>query len=37
MEISNELGFAEASAFHRAFKKWTGAGPGEYRKRLHDR
>ena len=32
MAISAELGFAESSAFHRAFKKWTGARPGEYRK-----
>ena len=30
-DIANELGFAETSAFHRAFKKWTGARPGEYR------
>lgn len=30
-EIATELGFAEASAFHRAFKKWAGASPGEYR------
>lgn len=37
MEISVELGFAEASAFHRAFKKWTGASPGEYRQRMHVR
>ena len=30
-EIAGELGFAEPSAFHRAFRKWTGARPGEYR------
>lgn len=32
MDIAAELGFAETSAFHRAFKKWTGANPGEYRR-----
>lgn len=30
-EIAAMLGFSETSAFHRAFKKWTGARPGEYR------
>ena len=30
-DIAGELGFAESSAFHRAFKKWTGIRPGEYR------
>lgn len=36
-EIAVELGFAEASAFHRAFKKWAGASPGEYRLLAHRR
>jgi AraC-like DNA-binding protein len=35
MDIGLELGFSERSAFHRAFKKWTGASPGEFRRRLH--
>lgn len=30
-EIAQALGFAETSAFHRAFRKWTGSRPGEYR------
>lgn len=34
VEIATELGFAEPSAFHRAFKKWTGTTPGEYRQKL---
>lgn len=32
-EIGLNLGFQEPSAFHRAFKKWTGVQPGEYRTR----
>ena len=31
IEIANLLGFSEPSTFHRAFKKWTGVAPGEYR------
>lgn len=30
-EISEQLNFQEPSAFHRAFKKWTGVSPGAYR------
>lgn len=30
-DIAAELGYAEPSAFHRAFKKWTGVSPGDYR------
>jgi AraC-like DNA-binding protein len=34
MDIAVELGFTERSAFHRAFRKWTGASPGEFRRKL---
>lgn len=30
-EIAERSGFQEASAFHRAFKQWTGQSPGHYR------
>lgn len=32
-EIGARLGFRDASAFHRAFKRWNGLQPGEYRRR----
>ena len=32
MDIALELGFSERSAFHRAFRKWNGASPGEFRR-----
>ena len=31
-EVAERVGFNEASAFHRAFKKWTGVSPGAYRR-----
>lgn len=30
-EIAGLLGYREPSAFHKAFKKWSGMQPGEYR------
>jgi AraC-like DNA-binding protein len=29
--VAEQLGYSEPSTFHRAFKKWTGMAPGEYR------
>lgn len=33
-DIAAQTGFQEPSAFHRAFKKWTGHSPGVYRAKL---
>ncbi|WP_336365946.1 helix-turn-helix transcriptional regulator [Marinobacter sp. C2H3] len=31
VEIAEQLGFSELSAFSRAFKRWMGKSPAEYR------
>lgn len=36
-EIAEQTGFQEPSAFHRAFKKWTGESPGRYRARFQEK
>ncbi len=36
VEIACEPGFTERSAFHRAFRKWTGARPGAFHHDLRD-
>jgi AraC-like DNA-binding protein len=33
-EVAFLLGFSSGAAFHRAFRRWNGASPAEYRSRL---
>lgn len=30
-EVAAELGYSEPSAFYRAFQKWVGRSPGQFR------
>jgi AraC-like DNA-binding protein len=35
--VAKRLGFASAGAFRKAFRRWTGTTPSEFRQRGHDR
>ncbi|QGZ31358.1 AraC family transcriptional regulator [Stutzerimonas stutzeri] len=32
VDIADRLGFADVSSFYKAFRKWTGTNPGQYRR-----
>ncbi|HSC89786.1 MAG TPA: helix-turn-helix transcriptional regulator, partial [Polyangiaceae bacterium] len=36
-DVAFLLGYVEPSSFHRAFRRWEGEAPREYRKRWPDR
>jgi AraC-like DNA-binding protein len=36
MAIAHDLGYRDQAHFTRAFRRWTGMSPSEYRSRLQD-
>lgn len=36
-EVAPLLGFRNATSFHRAFKRWTGTTPLDYRRKMNER
>jgi len=36
-EVATRLGYADAGSFTRAFERWTGMSPRQYRKRFNER
>jgi AraC-like DNA-binding protein len=36
-EVAYLLGYSEVSAFNRAFRRWTGSTPTDYRRKLSHR
>jgi len=33
-QVAHNMGFNDSSAFHKAFKRWTGSTPGEYQRSI---